>query len=198
MGGRKTSTVVFVYFVACCPSEQKRCRSSVSSCHWYSCATEAPCPHVLGTDVLPKLRVLMYSVQTSYRSSATSFLRNRRDAKVPCPHVLGTDVIPKFRDLLMSSEQTSYRSFAFSFFGTDVTPKSLSSNFPNNDRNLKQNEARSICTESTHKGVNQRSKYITQVQQQRPESPTVTLTWHASKYIYKVHELHQRYHSSAV
>ena len=30
-------------------------------------------------------------------------------------------------------------------------------------------------------------KYVTQVQQQRPESPTVTLTWHACKY--KVHEL---------
>ena len=28
-------------------------------------------------------------------------------------------------------------------------------------------------------------------QQQRPESPTVILTWHASKY--KVHKLHQRY-----
>ena len=30
-----------------------------------------------------------------------------------------------------------------------------------------------------------------QVQQQRPESPIVTLTWHACKY--KVHKLHQRY-----
>ena len=29
------------------------------------------------------------------------------------------------------------------------------------------------------------------MQQQRPESPTVTLTWHASKY--KVHKLHQGY-----
>ena len=33
----------------------------------------------------------------------------------------------------------------------------------------------------THKGVNQRSKYVAQVQQQRP---TVTLTWHACKYKY--------------
>ena len=39
--------------------------------------------------------------------------------------------------------------------------------------------------ESRRKGVNQCSKYVTQVQQstqvqqQRPESPTVTLTWHA-------------------
>ena len=53
--------------------------------------------------------------------------------------------------------------------------------------NLKQNEAQSARAQSTHKGVNQRSKYITQVQQQRPESPTVTLTWHACKY--KVHKL---------
>ena len=43
----------------------------------------------------------------------------------------------------------------------------------------------------TDKAVNWRSKYITQVQQQRPESPTVTLTWHA--YNYKVHKLHQRW-----
>ena len=45
--------------------------------------------------------------------------------------------------------------------------------------------------ESTHKGVNQRSKYVPQVQQRRPESPTVTLTWNACKY--KVRKLHQRY-----
>ena len=41
----------------------------------------------------------------------------------------------------------------------------------------------------TDKGVNWRSKYVTQVQQ-RPESPTVTLTWHACKY--KVHKFNQR------
>ena len=35
-----------------------------------------------------------------------------------------------------------------------------------------------------------RSKNVTQTQQQRPESPTVTRTWHASKY--KVRKLHQR------
>ena len=40
--------------------------------------------------------------------------------------------------------------------------------------------------EPTH---NRRSKYATQVQQ-RPESPTVTLAWHACKY--KVHKLHRR------
>ena len=57
--------------------------------------------------------------------------------------------------------------------------------------NLKQNEAQSARTESTNKGVNQRSKCVTRVQQQRPESPTITLTWHAWKY--KVHKLHQRY-----
>ena len=45
--------------------------------------------------------------------------------------------------------------------------------------------------ESTQKGVNQRLKNVTQTQQQRPESPTVTLTWYVCKY--KVHKLHQRY-----
>ena len=54
-------------------------------------------------------------------------------------------------------------------------------------KNLKQNEAQSADAESTHKGVNQHLKYATQVQQ-RPESPTVTLTWHACKY--KVNKLH--------
>ena len=53
---------------------------------------------------------------------------------------------------------------------------------------LKQNEAQSARAESTHKGVNQRSKYVTQVQQQRPESSAVTLIWHACKY--EVHKLH--------
>ena len=37
-------------------------------------------------------------------------------------------------------------------------------------KNLKQNEAQSARTESIHKGVNQRSKYVTEVQQQRPET----------------------------
>ena len=45
--------------------------------------------------------------------------------------------------------------------------------------------------ESTHKGVNQRSKYATQVQQQRPELPVVTLTWQMSKYkVLKPPEIH--------
>ena len=56
---------------------------------------------------------------------------------------------------------------------------------------LKQNEAQSARAESTHKGVNQRSKYVTQIQQQRSESLSITLTWHACKY--EVHKLHQRY-----
>ena len=43
---------------------------------------------------------------------------------------------------------------------------------------------------STHKGVNLCLKVITQAQQQRPESPTETLTWHVCKY--KLHKLHQR------
>ena len=46
------------------------------------------------------------------------------------------------------------------------------------------------CVQSTHKGVNLRPKDVTQAQQQRPRYPTVTLTWHASKY--SVHKLHQR------
>ena len=59
--------------------------------------------------------------------------------------------------------------------------------------NLKQNEAQSPRAESAYKGVNWRSKYVTQVQL-GPESPTITLTWvnlHECKY--KVHKLHQRY-----
>ena len=39
---------------------------------------------------------------------------------------------------------------------------------------------------STNMGVNYHSEYVTQEQQQRPQSPTVTLTWHACKY--KVHK----------
>ena len=40
-------------------------------------------------------------------------------------------------------------------------------------------------------GVNSRSKNVTSAQLQRPESPSVTLTWHANKH--KVHKLHRRY-----
>ena len=36
---------------------------------------------------------------------------------------------------------------------------------------------------STHKGVNQRSKDVTQIQQQRPESPTVTLILYNSLFM---------------
>jgi len=50
---------------------------------------------------------------------------------------------------------------------------------------------RSCRINLTHKGVNWRWKYVAQVQQQRPKLPSVTLTWHASKY--KGHKLHQRY-----
>ena len=48
----------------------------------------------------------------------------------------------------------------------------------------------STCLESTHKGVISPRK-TAHKQQQRPQSPTATLTWHASQY--KVHKLHQRY-----
>ena len=67
--------------------------------------------------------------------------------------------------------------------------------------------------EKQHTRGYQRSKDVTQTQQQRPESPTVTLCWHARKYKVqqstnvlfcvcshlgdirqnKVHKLHQRY-----
>ena len=50
---------------------------------------------------------------------------------------------------------------------------------------------RTFVTESTHKGVNQHPKDVIQTQQQRPESPTVTLTWNASKH--KVRKFHQMY-----
>ena len=50
--------------------------------------------------------------------------------------------------------------------------------------------------ESTHKGGNQRSIYVTQVQQQRPESPKVTLTWNACKY--KVHKPPPEVHPACV
>ena len=49
-----------------------------------------------------------------------------------------------------------------------------------------------IIAESTHKGVNWRWKCVTQVPQQRSESPTVTLSWHACKC--KVHKLHLKVH----
>ena len=43
------------------------------------------------------------------------------------------------------------------------------------------------CVQSTHKGVNLRSKDVTQKQQQKPESATVTHTWHANKYKLCIH-----------
>ncbi len=53
--------------------------------------------------------------------------------------------------------------------------------------NLKQNDAHSARAESTHRGVNQHSKDVTQAQQQRPGMCVNTLTWHVCKY--KVHTL---------
>ena len=48
-----------------------------------------------------------------------------------------------------------------------------------------------LHVETTHKGIKQHSKGITQTQQQRHAVPTVTLTWHASNY--KGHKIHHRY-----
>ena len=41
-----------------------------------------------------------------------------------------------------------------------------------------------MSAESINEGVNEHSKDVTQTPQhfERPESPTVTLTWHGSKY----------------
>ena len=39
-----------------------------------------------------------------------------------------------------------------------------------------------VWHQSAHKGVNQCLKCVPQIQQQRPESPTVSLTWHEYKY----------------
>ena len=63
----------------------------------------------------------------------------------------------------------------------------------NGDGDFDTSNASSLnqSNESTHKGVNSRSKDVTQAQQKRPELPSVALTWHAFKY--KVHKLHQRY-----
>ena len=47
-----------------------------------------------------------------------------------------------------------------------------------------------IHGKSTQKGVNQRTKDVAQTQQQRPESPAVTLTWHTCKY--KLHTFHHK------
>ena len=47
-------------------------------------------------------------------------------------------------------------------------------------------------SDTTNKGVNQRSKDVTPTQQQRPDLPTVTLIWHASQY--KVHKFHHLHH----
>ena len=50
-------------------------------------------------------------------------------------------------------------------------PKEISVGTLINCNGLKQNEAQSARAESTHKGVNKRSKDVTQTQQQRRESP---------------------------
>ena len=63
--------------------------------------------------------------------------------------------------------------------------------FCSNSSQRNNSMLRSLLNLINKQWVNQRSKDVTQTQEQRPESPTVTLTWHASKY--KVHNLHQRY-----
>ena len=53
---------------------------------------------------------------------------------------------------------------------------------------------RAPVTASTDKEVNQHSKDVTQTQQQRLESPTLTLTWHASKRFKTPPEIHSPHH----
>ena len=48
-----------------------------------------------------------------------------------------------------------------------------------------------MCRPFFLNGVYERSKDVTSTQQQRPESPTVTLTWYASKCMAR--KLHRRY-----
>ena len=52
-----------------------------------------------------------------------------------------------------------------------------------------------LCTKSTHLGVTERSKDdVTQTQQQRHESRTVILSWHARKYkVHKGKKKHEKY-----
>ena len=72
--------------------------------------------------------------------------------------------------------------FFFSLFNCSAIRAPFSDEEKKKERERKKED-------STSKGLNQRSKDVTQVQQQRPKSPTVTLTWHACKY--KVHKLHR-------
>jgi len=51
--------------------------------------------------------------------------------------------------------------------------------------------SKSDTTKQTAESTNKGLKDVAQTQQQRPNLPTVVLTWHVSKY--KVHKLHQRY-----
>ena len=59
----------------------------------------------------------------------------------------------------------------------------------NGDRGLPRGIKKEKKKREKKRGINQRSKVVTQRQERRPELPTVTLIWHASKY--KVHKLHQ-------
>ena len=54
-------------------------------------------------------------------------------------------------------------------------------------KSRKRFEKNAVLSESSYKGVNQRSTDVTQIQQQRSDSSTVTLRWHASK-----HNVHNR------
>ena len=78
-------------------------------------------------------------------------------------------LFPFLQNILICSSQNSVKRV-----GEDATVKAT--NFSH--------------TESTYKGVNSKMSHNHNMWQ-RPESPTVTLTWHVCKY--RVHKLHQRF-----
>ena len=75
--------------------------------------------------------------------------------------------------------------FADDCMGIPLTNLSVKKSIP------EMNECLPSCrAESTHKGVKQR-RMTSHKHNNKSESPTITLTWHACKY--KVHKLHERY-----
>ena len=75
--------------------------------------------------------------------------------------------------------------FADDCMGIPLTNLSVKKSIP------EMNECLPSCrAESTHKGVKQR-RLTSHKHNNKSESPTITLTWHACKY--KVHKLHERY-----
>ena len=137
-------------------------------------------------------------MSTGYTKTATTkqhYLQSKKQTYI-CPCI--TKIVSL--DLYLIHAESHPRSYTYTF----ILPKYRVLKRHCNDCNGGRTGAAWECSflvleltvslKSTHKGVNQRSKYVTQIQQQRPELPTVTLTWHACEY--KVQKLHQRYIST--